>query len=124
MNMKELNLLLPEDTVEYLKTKFPKKEEAEAYIADLIHFEMRIDLIKPVVQETSSYRLMRRNATHLYDEEKDITAEALATRGRVKVNVAREWLHRMEKDAVIELVNTDSRHRKHFKLIERNQTSK
>jgi hypothetical protein len=122
----KIEIYLSEDAVKYLRTKF-KPDEAEkvnAFFERLVRLEMKIDLFKPKVRETSDYRLMRRKVEQLNNEGQVITAEALAARARVKINVAREWLHRMEEDGVIEMVDRDSRHRKHFRWIGYDETSK
>lgn len=117
---------LSEDAVKYLRTKFKpdEGEKLDAFFERFVRLEMKIDLIKPTIHETSDYRLMMRRVEQLNNEGKVITAEALATRARVKINVAREWLHRMEEDGVAEMVDRDSSHRKIFRWIGINQTSK
>jgi ribosomal protein S25 len=122
----KVEIWLSEEAVKYLRTKFEpdEVEKIAAFFEDFVRLEMKIDQVKPKVRETSEYRLMRRKVEQLNNEGKDITAEALATCARVKINVAREWLHRMEEDGFIEMNDRDSRHRKHFKWIGYGQTSK
>jgi hypothetical protein len=116
----KVTIYLSEDAAKYLRTKFKpdEGEKLDAFFEDFVRLEMKIDLFEPKVHETRIYPYFRRKTKQLSDEGKDITADALATSLGYKVNVAREWLHRMEEDGFIELVETDSSHRKHFKWVD------
>lgn len=120
----KVTIFLSEDAAKYLRTKF-KPDEAEkvdAFFERFVRLEMKIDQVRPKIRDTSEYRLMMRKTEQLSIEGKEITSEALAASLGCKVNVAREWLHRMEEDGFIEMVDRDSRHRKIFRWID--QTSK
>lgn len=113
-------LYLPEGIVKYLRTKF-KPEEAEkldSYIAKLI----RLNMEAPET-DTSWYRKVRQSAKDINDEGKEITAEELAMRLRCKINMAREWLQKMEKHKFVELVRRDSNQKKIFRWIGYDETS-
>jgi hypothetical protein len=108
----EVKVFLREDTVKYLSEKFKTNEEIHDYLDSLVRAEIEIDQITPE-KETPWYRFIRKKVKALSDAGKELTSEVLAQNPEdFSVQSGRDWLHRMNKDGYVELVERKALERK------------
>lgn len=112
--VKTIHIKIPDEVYKRLEEKFPEKEDFEAQIR-----KIAIEIIDAPSGETWHYRQVRGLVKNLANAGKEITSENLSEyateNGELcSVNMARDWLKRMEGDKYIKLIRRDRAGKKIF----------